>query len=455
MRATFKLLNSYFWKTLYGPILAFIFPSFLLAILGNIMRIEYVFPGIVAMTTLFIAIQSMPLGLMEVKNSTLFKYIGSTPVNPKRFILSTLLFYVFIIFIAIGLLMVMGAFIFYKKVMLTNTHEGLYSGLATSVGFFSFIIANALHVILSLAVGITIATLSKTPQQALTISLIVIIPSMFLSGMVLSVDIIAQSSAMQWISRLVPFRYTTGNIVVSMTMENQIGNLMDVLSLDNKRLIFNIVGIETSPGSVRWLKGQQTDGLILATNGHSLIKAADLPLTLITPTKETINGNTYQVSHYNPEDFNKVKQFNVEDIVYSYNSWIIGPNKKGTFDTWFNSGDSTLFKKIFIEDGGATSADNNMFLWTQAFGVRKIPDMNKIRDFIQTFFIGESKDPTRFIYIWNNFIQKNNYNFLNLFMKQNVVLYSLAERILNTLLPLTITTGLILISNKNFQWSAR
>ncbi|MCP4336802.1 MAG: ABC transporter permease [Mycoplasma sp.] len=432
MFATLKLLNQYFWKTIYGPILAFIFPSLLLAILGNIMRIEYVLPGIVAMTTLFIAVQIMPLGLMEMKNSTLFKYIGSTLANPRKFIMVTIYFYVIINFLALASLMIFGAFLFYDKTILPNRHEGLYSGLSTFMGFFSFITSNSLHIILSLSIGIMIGIISKTPQQAFTISLIIIIPSLFLSGMVLSVDIIAQSKVMQWFSRFIPFRYTTGNIVVAMTPETQIGNLMDTISLDNKRLIFNITGFQTQTGSIKWLSIDHQKGLILSKNGKEFSFAKFSNLIKDKP--------------------NEVEWYNINSIVSFFPKMKIADKNE-----WFQSGDSTLFKEIFINHE-LPSADNNMFAWNKSFGVRKTPELESIKYFIKKYFRGDEKDSnnvTRFVFIYDKFIKEGKFSFLNIFIKQNIILYTLIERILNTLIPIIVIAVIYKVSIKKFNWLSR
>ncbi len=454
MRATFRLLNNYFWQTMYGPILAFIFPTALLGILGNIMRIEYVFPGILAITSLFIAVQSMPLGLMEMKNSTLFKYIGSAPIDSRKFTAATILYYIFINFFAITLLMIMGVAIFHNKVFPKKSgfYFGIYSGIFTPLGFFSFLCANLLHIFLSLAIGILIATLSKTPQQALTIALIIIIPSMFLSGMVLSVDIIAQSRVMQWVSRFVPFRYTTGNLVVATTPSPQIGDLMTLLTTDNKKLIFNIVGEIQSDGRIHYFDAKNTVGLIITQNGTEFWQTPDINVTSIVghPDQATFTAKAgkFAINIYDMKKF-YYQQHQLWDVAKTF---------------WFQSGDSTLFKNIFMGKTALVGSDNNMFNWTGAFGVRKIPSVEAIQSFIEVFFKGESVDTTRFIFIWDNFINApnpadpskiGNYSFLDLFMKQNVVLYTLPGRILNFFIPVVVSVGSIWFSMKKFAWSAR
>lgn len=236
----FALFNSYFFKTIYGPILSLIFPAILLIVMGHILRLEYVFPGIVAFCSMLITVQVMPLGLIEMKTSTLFKYIGSSPLSSKSFVVIIILYYIFINIISIFVLM-FTAMIFFKHEVFTGHRAGLFSGIVTPLGGFSFFFANLLHTILGLSIGIAISTFAKTPQQALTFGLLIVFPSMFLSGMVVTVDVIAQSKAMQIISYFMPFKYTTANIIVSATPTPQVGDFLDLLRLDenNNRSISN------------------------------------------------------------------------------------------------------------------------------------------------------------------------------------------------------------------------
>lgn len=71
-------------------------PVLLLAILGNIMRVQYVYPGIIALSIMLIGIISLPLAVMELKSSSLFKYIGASPVDTKRFSIVAIGYYIFI-----------------------------------------------------------------------------------------------------------------------------------------------------------------------------------------------------------------------------------------------------------------------------------------------------------------------------------------------------------------------
>ncbi len=435
MRATFKLLNAYFWKTYYGPILVFIFPTLLLTIMGNVMRIEYVFPGILAMVTLFIGIQVMPLGIMELKGSTLFKYIRSTPVNPKRFVASVILYYVLLNILALLIVIVLGGAIFYKNVFVgSGFRNGLYSGIATTKGFFSFIFANLLHIVMTLAIGLAIATFSKTPQQALTIGLIIVLPSMFLSGMVITVDVIARSTVMQWLSRLIIFRYTTANIVISSTPSYQLGGIADQL--------------------VKGIDGDQKAyfDLVFRSNAYFI---HDGKVYVDINNVGGVNSNTWLkpvVDEHYKAGHHYVSIDTIHDLLVNNKLSAKGKEKI------FTGGDATLFKQIFTKETLKLSSDNGIFQFNKDWGVRRIPDVDLIKQFIMTYFKGEDGkggDTKRFIEIYEKYIKAGKFTWLDMFMNQSILLYTKAERVLNIILPILFASSAAGFAIKKFKWSAR
>ncbi|CAM9112276.1 ABC transporter permease [Mycoplasma todarodis] len=442
MRATFKLLNAYFWKTYYGPILVFIFPTLLLTIMGNVMRIEYVFPGILAMVTLFIGIQVMPLGIMELKGSTLFKYIGSTPVNPKRFVGAVILYYVLLNILALLIIIVLGGAIFYKdvfagsgeKFIASGIKHGLYSGIFSAKGFFSFIFANLLHIVMTLAIGLAIATFSKTPQQALTIGLIVVLPSMFLSGMVITVDVIARSTVMQWLSRLIIFRYTTANIVISSTPSYQLGGIVDhlVQGIDGDKKAYLDLVFKSNSYFIHEGKVYVDINNVGGVNSN----------TWLPP----VNDVNYKPGHH------YVSIDTIHDLLI--NNRLSEKSKKMIF----LGGDATLFMQVFTNETLNVSSDNGIFQFNKNWGVRRIPDVELIKQFIMTYFKGENGkggDTKRFIEIYDKYISQGKFTWLDMFMNQSILLYTKAERVLNLVLPTLVAVGSAGFAIKRFRWSAR
>ena len=400
MKATFMLLNRYFWKTIYGPIISFVFPVILLVILGHIFKIEYIFPGIIAMAIIFIAVLALPLAIMEFRGSSLFKYIGSSPISTKKFAIVAISFYAFIMMVAVFLIYLMTLAAFSTSVLagskqsykivdgksgltavLYNYSNSIFSNLLTFKGVSEFFLSIGLHMIFSIFVGLAISTFSKTPQQALTVSIVIIIPSMFLSGMVVSVDIIASSSFMQWVSRFIPFRYTVANIVTSATPLSQTHIFLDPEQLH----------------------------ILLGDNN---------------PIKPGANGINF------PTPINGDKPTVIQQMV--------------------------LYNQFPLVEGSS----NDIFDFTSQFTVRRVPNIEQIRSFMIEFLRGNS-DPKkfdshtgRFISLWTQ-MSKGNWSWLDLFIHQNNVLYTQAERVLNIFGPI-IASGLLgwYVALK-FKWTSR
>lgn len=409
MRSTFKLINSYFWKTFYGPILSFLFPIILLGILGNIFRVEYVYPGIIAMSFLFIGLLSLPLTIMELKQSSLFKYIGSSPVNPMKFTIVVIGFYIFVSIISSFIILGTTMAMFSKDVFpSTGFAHGILGGIFSWPGVASFYISSGIHLIFVIAVGLLISTISKTPQQSLTIGLVILIPSIFLSGMILSVDIIAESPALNWISRLIPFRYSTGNMIIASTPADQIGDMFQVLDNDQKRLIFNSTQV-LDDGSVRLLDFRR---------GDIMIKS----MTDLEHARQILGPNLYNAIH-DPKLF-----------------------------------DLTFGKAL---DAKASTSDNNIFNWIHAWSVRRVPQVDPIKLFIKEYFSSFKANGSGGGADWSKLqpiatqISAGKFGWLEIFMKQTNVLYEKGDRVLNLLLPLSLTGGSVWYVGTHFNWSAR
>lgn len=437
MRATFKLLNSYFWKTIYGPILSLVFPVILLAILGNIFRVEYVYPGIIAMSFLFIGLLSLPLTIMELKQSSLFKYIGSSPVNPVRFALVVIAFYVFMAILAALLIMGFTMVLFHNKA-LPEGHitKGILGGIFGTVkGALSFYVATAIHLIFVIVAGLLVATISKTPQQSLTLGLVILIPSIFLSGMVLSVDIIGQSSVLNWISRLIPFRYSTGNIVIASTPRDQIGDMFQQLSSDQKVLLFNSEVINKD-GSI----SPKIDSL---KENYQVYLSSIKGTNVYVPTES---------------EYNLAKAGNIDSIKgFMVARQVLGEN------FWNSIHDKALFELTIghAMKLNAAESDNNIFHWTESWAVRRIPEVDSVKAFIEDYFRSYATPATGGATDWTKLqpiaeqIATGKFGWLEIFMKQTNTLYFKADRVLNMMLPLVLSGVGIWYISANFKWSNR
>lgn len=393
MWATFKLQNLYFWKTLYGPILTIILPIILLAVLGNIFHIEYVLPGIIAAAIMIIGLLLVPLGIMELKNSSIFKYIGSSPISTWRFTFVTIFYYAILCFATTIILLFMTMGIFSKDVWPTDTSthpfglgfmHGVLSGIMGSVaGSFSFLFSIILHIVFSLVLGFFVATFAKTPQQALTIGLVIALPSLFLSGMVVSVDIIAESSALNWVSRFTPFRYTTGNLVVSTTPLDYLGTSQDMLK---KMPLYKVYNGQTIP-------------IIDKNLWDNFVKTDDTLKYLLDTQATKISSNN-----------------NVFDWLHDWGSIKVP---------------SMIKLREFVTD-----YLNNTY--SQQFNTNQTGQI----------------DTSRFTMIAEN-MKNGQYQWLDIFFKQSNLLYFKVERGLAIMMPLVASGIMGYVVQKNFTWSLR
>lgn len=498
MLATLKLLNSYFWKTIYGPILAFVFPVVLLAILGNILRLEYVYPGLIALSMLFLGLIALPLAIMELKGSSLFKYIGSSPVNPIRFTLVAIGFYAFVA-ICTGIVIFFATMAIFptKTFSSAGFKYGVLGGIFTLRGAVSFYFGCFIHLMLVIVFGLAISTFAKSPQQALTLGLMITLPSMFLSGMVLSVDVIAESPVMNWVSRLIPFRYSTGNIIIGATPIDQLGSALEYL----QQTIY-LRNEKDSAGNIIKVH-DLNEALVTSALGSKEPYPNNMLDQLIWPFKSMFDAEVskkilqlypqYQVNG-SLTDTTKLEAF-IKTLpgVYSYTVKMSGGSTITKFttgyETWAASGFSVGIFNIPVNTGNTTtnigmkngvdptlynllkpkwgimeiSSDNNIFNWIENWGVRKIPSVDSLTDFVTKFFKGVNADGTLMeggkitdrVGGPAELINNGDFRWLEIFTHQSNILYYQADRVLNILLPLTLTGLGSWYIFRNFTWSLR
>lgn len=467
MYATLKLLNSYFWKTIYGPILAFVFPVILLGILGNILRLEYVYPGIIALSMLFLGLIALPLAIMELKGSSLFKYIGSSPVNPIKFTLVAIGFYAFVA-ICTGVIICLATMAIFptKTFPPSGFKHGVLGGIFTLKGVISFYSGCLIHLVLVIMTGLVISTFARTPQQALTLGLMITLPSMFLSGMVLSVDVIGESPVMNWISRFIPFRYSAGNMIIAATPIDQLGSALEYwmhvpFLKDNGKTGSAYVAYDLNT--------------ILGKSGNkSLNNMLD---TLIWPnrsmTDPIVKANLMRMFPTQfPDDaaimaFIKTLPGVVQDgssYVTGYEAWNASGLPIEIFQNARKSGDWTLFNLLASKwNVMEISSDNNIFNWSENWGVKKIPSVDTLTEFVTKFFRGvdqngqdlNGKDISGRVSTIADGIASGDFRWLEVFTHQSNILYYQADRVLNILLPLTLTGLGSWYVFKNFTWSLR
>ena len=204
--AIYRLFNRYYVKSFFGPFFAFVFPVLIYAILGTVMDYKLMFAGVVGITTLT-SLTSMPVSILELKKSVLMKRIGASPVKTSTFTFVIVSYFAFQNILAVLWLM-LWALILYQDL-------DMFNFLTTTRGFFSFLYGTFLNILISIALGFLVASISKGEQQAQAISMLIMFVSQFLSGMFITIDAVSSNNVMNWISRFVPYRYSIMYLVSS------------------------------------------------------------------------------------------------------------------------------------------------------------------------------------------------------------------------------------------------
>lgn len=245
--AIYKLFNRYYMKSFFGPFFTFAFPVIILAILGSLMNVSFMFPGIVAMTAMSSGITGMPFAIMELKKSVLLKRIGASPVKSSKFTIVIITYFTFIIFMSILWLMLW-------MVILHPKETAMFGGLIEHGGLslLGFVYGNLLNIVMSLSIGFLIASISKGEQQAQAIGMLIYFPSTFLSGQFIGMDVISQKEVMNWISSFLPFRYTTMLVISSWQGNNPFVavEMMSVVPLTMKEIESKIKEITDGGGKI-------------------------------------------------------------------------------------------------------------------------------------------------------------------------------------------------------------
>jgi len=267
-KALVILINKKFWQGVSGPIFAYAFSAVFVGIFGyimlasgNIVTFKQSLAGVIALQVMSVGINSTPQALNEFKTSVLLKRIGATPIKPWMFIVTTALYYAFIMF-TVALWMLLWIVIWFGAYKVSETNGMGWQGALGTVpttaptqiyhnlfqvifnshndvyalpmpnhqpsinvnnptiswgGFFLSIIYTD---VVAIFIGVAVVSLTKSAGRVQAISMPIFFLSMFLSGQLFPMSTICQNEVLNGISYITPFRYTTGLIQMSWSGSN-------------------------------------------------------------------------------------------------------------------------------------------------------------------------------------------------------------------------------------------
>jgi len=150
----------------------------------------YVVPGIMAMLLLIVTTVTMSMGLARERESGTLEQLQVTPLRPGVLMVGKVTPFVLVGLVDVGLALAVGAWVF---------DVPLRGSLWLVAG------ATLLYVMSTLGVGLLIATLSRTQQQAFVGGFLFLLPAILLSGVLTPLR--AMPDWLAWLTWLNPVRY--------------------------------------------------------------------------------------------------------------------------------------------------------------------------------------------------------------------------------------------------------
>ncbi|WP_224242279.1 ABC transporter permease [Hyalangium gracile] len=150
----------------------------------------YVIPGIMAMLLLIVTTVTMAMGLARERESGTLEQLQVTPLKPGILMVGKVTPFVLIGLVDVGLALTVGTWVF--EVPLRG-NLGLVAG------------ATLLYIMSTLGVGLLIATLSRTQQQAFVGGFLFLLPAILLSGVLTPLR--AMPDWLAWLTWLNPVRF--------------------------------------------------------------------------------------------------------------------------------------------------------------------------------------------------------------------------------------------------------
>lgn len=212
----FKLVNSYYWKSVFGPITTFFMPAIYIVLIGFILGYENTMGGFLSVAATMVTLGSMPTALFEFKNSSLLKRIGATPIKPVTFLLTISSFY-FLLIIAgtvFSLLFSIAVFSGYwnqGRLLSGSGASAIYApsllSILSQVSWGQFVYGQLINVLVALAMGLAIVSISKAQSMVSGICMALLITTQFISGQILPIVSIKQIPAIWYLGYILsPFK---------------------------------------------------------------------------------------------------------------------------------------------------------------------------------------------------------------------------------------------------------
>lgn len=195
----FRLLFNYWKKSFHSIFFGFVFPIIMLTILVAVLNqknaANQILPGLVMSASPVLGIVTLAMTYCDFKQSIIIKRIGATPLKSWIFIVSILLFHVILIFVGSFWILGIGAAFYHSQINFGTINWGYV------------ILSILLSSIMCSAIGIMVGIMAPDFKIANAISLLLYLPTSFLSGQYIPTVAIKNQSVLVIIAKILPFSY--------------------------------------------------------------------------------------------------------------------------------------------------------------------------------------------------------------------------------------------------------
>lgn len=202
--AIVSLINKFFWKSKIGPITTFALPLIFMTIYNLISKDEKLvfvnaLPAFICLSILPITLITLPQMLVEIKQSIVLRRISTSSVKPIKYnLLVSSWFFIACICSTIIVFIIFLCFLNVdtsKFLSYINWGEVIYSLL--------------MFYIVSISVGILIASLSKKSSVAQMIGIGIMFITLILGGQFIPISVIGKIEAIKYLSLFSPINYAS------------------------------------------------------------------------------------------------------------------------------------------------------------------------------------------------------------------------------------------------------
>jgi ABC-2 type transport system permease protein len=152
--------------------------------------VNYMIPALMGMIMQFLATMLTSMAIVRERELGTIEQLSVTPIRPVELVVGKTLPYVLVSFLGLIEVLIIGMFWF---------------GVPINGSISLLLALSSLFLLGSLGIGILISTISGTQQEAMLMSFLIMLPSIFLSGFFFPLE--AMPWALRMMSYLVPLRY--------------------------------------------------------------------------------------------------------------------------------------------------------------------------------------------------------------------------------------------------------